>query len=765
MSRWHEMLQQRGGGGMKNYVPPEPEEPQGPPVAPTGLFHKQKITNNGRTILKGSVMKKFKKQMQNLFKGVSGVQWKQLFPSKAVFLSEKLHTSVTSRDGKQTNDVKMLLYYIKPASTKNASAGKKEESSDDEDDDKEEDKKEDKKEDLPTIFQLLGPGKADVGHPIFIDFSGGKTDAHMMYPTIYALRVIPHMMRPMFIYPPVSEYVISGADVMWPGVIIPAEGIGKFTRGDKRALFVAGNPVPIGVGWLLSDSIQVENNDRRGKALTLVHCYNDDLWDFGDRNPPNEGFFSSYVDPIIVPQKEETAAAESSADRTEQETDDLAAAILGTDSTSTEPVEQSSAETTIEGSADNVSTSDNKTEVATESQDESVNQENEDEEDEEEDEDGEEDEDEDDEAAAGDAKDEDSKQPAIPKEKMDESLRRALYYAIKTRIQDDDLPMEPTVLFSAHMEACNIEDFKLDVKKSSYKKLTKFLKDMQKAKILQVKTCGCKDLNVTSVNHSHPSIRGMILDAKYLNIVKQKQKQREKAHEKAEEAIAAKLAQLDMASPAQHKHDLIILHMFKPDSTLKNSLFSEAHSSQMFTMADAKSVLWDYVKKQNLDMGPKVQLDELLIQSFYSEVRNSENIGSVTKADISKRLDSHMVEYHAIVTDGDVEHAKFVKGPVPYVEVHLEQRQGNKFMTKIRGLEVFGIDLNQFVKDCQKTFSCSATLANLTGKQSKFKEVLIQGNVAKEVPGRILDSYGISPTLAKVISPTTGSKGGAGKGK
>ena len=58
------------------------------------------------------------------------------------------------------------------------------------------------------------------------------------------------------------------------------------------------------------------------------------------------------------------------------------------------------------------------------------------------------------------------------KEKMDESLRHALYYAIKTRIQDDDLPMEPTVLFSAHMEACNIEDFKLDVKKSSYKKLT-----------------------------------------------------------------------------------------------------------------------------------------------------------------------------------------------------------------------------------------------------------------------------------------------------
>ncbi len=77
-----------------------------------------------------------------------------------------------------------------------------------------------------------------------------------------------------------------------------------------------------------------------------------------------------------------------------------------------------------------------------------------------------------------------------------------------------------------------------------------------------------------------------------------------------------------------------------------------------------------------------LHIDDLLIQSFYSEVRNAENIGTVTKADISKRLDAHMVEYHAIVTDGDVENAKFVKGPVPYVEVHMEQRQGNKFMTK-----------------------------------------------------------------------------------
>lgn len=44
-----------------------------------------------------------------------------------------------------------------------------------------------------------------------------------------------------------SRYVIGGADLMFPGINIDAEGLPEFSAGEPWAVMVPGNPAPIAV--------------------------------------------------------------------------------------------------------------------------------------------------------------------------------------------------------------------------------------------------------------------------------------------------------------------------------------------------------------------------------------------------------------------------------------------------------------------------------------------------------------------------------------
>ena len=112
----------------------------------------------------------------------------------------------------------------------------------------------------------------------------------------------------------------------------------------------------------------------------------------------------------------------------------------------------------------------------------------------------------------------------------------------------------------------------------------------------------------------------------------------------------------------------------------------EDDGKKLWSMKDAKQVLWDYTKAHELDVagGQRVRLDPALSSTFYPESA-ARNLTDVAKHDLSSRFDAHMLEYHAIVlgdSGGDLAEAKFVKGPVPCIEVSVEQRQGKKQMTK-----------------------------------------------------------------------------------
>lgn len=53
----------------------------------------------------------------------------------------------------------------------------------------------------------------------------------------------------------VSRFIIGGADLMFPGISIPAEGLPSFSAGELWAIKVPGNPAPIAVSAISDLSI------------------------------------------------------------------------------------------------------------------------------------------------------------------------------------------------------------------------------------------------------------------------------------------------------------------------------------------------------------------------------------------------------------------------------------------------------------------------------------------------------------------------------
>ncbi|CAE8643007.1 unnamed protein product [Polarella glacialis] len=123
--------------------------------------------------------------------------------------------------------------------------------------------------------------------PVFFDAEGRGE----LYPTMHTLWLHPNMMLELTIHPPVSKFVLNGADLMLPGVLVPANGVAGFgtvTKGQPRCIKIEGNPYPIAVGKMLVNQSTMEK--LKGKGMEVMHVYKDTLWGFCGKAVPNAGF-------------------------------------------------------------------------------------------------------------------------------------------------------------------------------------------------------------------------------------------------------------------------------------------------------------------------------------------------------------------------------------------------------------------------------------------------------------------------------------------
>ncbi|RLN59576.1 hypothetical protein BBJ28_00000640 [Nothophytophthora sp. Chile5] len=548
--------------------------------------------------------------------------------------------------------------------------------------------------------------------PLLFDVTG-KGDLCF---TVYALWRAPALLPPLVVHAPVSEFVLRGADVMLPGVVFTsAQELDGLRKGELRAVYARGNPCAIAVGELLVDAADVERSGKKGRALKLWHCVGDALWLMGPQTVPNEGFLGDHVVSLTA---EGQADEESKRDSWENE-----AGV-------------SLAEVSLEEKLQEEDDAESKQEEKTEAPEE--------------------------------------KEEQVTKEQMDSYYVAALLQALKTsRIREKDLPVLASSFHANVLLPSRRAGVSLNIKHSSFKKLSVFLKAMAAHGLLAVaEQDGVQ--SITSIARRHPYVQPVrisdlwrLTTDLYLYCLLCRDVLTHEAYHTAEEAQQEEQAAANQAAglpafvPGQYAPEVeesvglspalkTLLAMVLPGAT------SGQPQQKYWSHAEIRDLVNSFVESQGLvDAGNKkfVRLNGPLTDALFGKKAPAGGYPErLTRPEILNQLLSKCTRYHRVKLF-PTHAAKFHGGSLKPITIHAEKlkRRSNTTVTCIAFYQQFGIDGAAFAKEVQKKWGCSAT-TQVSEDKNKGEEIQVHGQMVNEVLEYLATKYRLNTTKFCTVS-------------
>ncbi|XP_057848736.1 uncharacterized protein LOC131059727 isoform X1 [Cryptomeria japonica] len=548
------------------------------------------------------------------------------------------------------------------------------------------------------------------GPPMIFDVDGRGAD---IFPTVYALWKVPTLL-PSFVLKggEVSRYIIGGADLMFPGIGIPPEGLPSFSVGEAWSVKVPGNAYPIAVGATYMSSAEASKAGLRGKALRITHYYRDTLWESAEgRYIPNEGFLEDIVveDPAHFAASQTTETPESKAlnslEHIQQGSGNGGdvyvqdgAELDPDDETKVQPNDKNEPSEQVAKDLEELKVADNIEEEASSGKGQSA---------------------------------------SMTVEEVDTLLDKCLLQALHTTVKDKDLPMPGSTLWSNHILACRPPGITLDIKKSSHKKLSKWLQAKSSHGLISAKEDKHrKEVMLLAVNRGNPDYQAFKPEKK--------------------KAVLTEAPDTTQSDVARSQMQLEVIELWK-STTHVNSILEAvgANPNQFYTALEATDIVFSYVEKEKLvkpDNKSMIVLNATLCDALYKGTvkKGSMYPTEIHKKDLGPMFLSRMQSNHR-VTRGNESVVR--KGGLKTIQIMTERRQGNKKVTKVSGIESFLIDADALASELQKKFACSTSVAELPGKKGQ-NEVLVQGGVLEDLARHLVQQYGIPKKYIEVLDKT-----------
>lgn len=504
-----------------------------------------------------------------------------------------------------------------------------------------------------------------------------------LYPTVYALWRYPEMLPALKTWPAVLQKLAGGADLMLPGVVVPPDGLPEVTRGDCCAITVVGNMAPVAVGTVTMSNVDMRNSGMKGKGVNVLHTYMDQLWAFGDKSSP----------PVIPATDEKCVVDENEVEESGGEEDEESRLEDGQNKCEGEqdPIHWD----------DSLSACPNIQELNLEEgvEDEGRLEDN------------------------GGADVEEELDSRSPQEQMDELLLQCFFHALKSKVKKSELPLLTSTFLRNHMVSCCPSGKHLDIKKSSYKKLSKFLQSMQKDhRLVQVKELSKGVESIVEVDWKNPQLRSFV----------------------APEDCGSDDAPNEGAGGDEVPYQPPEITIMYSVSARLEPLFKDAQKRKgaVLQPSEVRTIITDYVKQNELvdetnknfvTINPTL-CDCLLEKSEYQE------IDKLKWDDLFSRALAKMQQCHQLQFPGQPTLVR--KGPLELVDISVASRGSNKKVTMIKNLEVFGLDPSMVSAALQHRVQASSVLHPVPGSKDRV-QVQIQGNQIQHVGKLLLDEYRI----------------------
>ncbi|KAF0294975.1 Eukaryotic translation initiation factor 2D [Amphibalanus amphitrite] len=271
---------------------------------------------------------------------------------------------------------------------------------------------------------------------------------------------------------------------------------------------------------------------------------------------------------------------------------------------------------------------------------------------------------------------------------MDDLLYDAFRQAWRTTAKRIELPVLVSNFYAQHMQPNSQRP--LDVKKSSYKKISKFLEKMQKDGLVQVKELSKGVQSIVSVRLDHPEIRSY--------------KVQEICRDESPEP------EPDSAGPSRSKAIERVEELYIVSGNVA-AVFKELKIAKGTPLSaqEVRKHLTQYVKNkelQNQNNKTLVQLDPTLASCLTNKSEGL--VESLRWDELHQRCMQRMSPGHVVLFKGEPPVVK--KGAVPSVELNTATRSGNKKITMVLNLPVFGIDPAEFAHRCQVGVAASTSV-------------------------------------------------------
>ncbi|XP_014230139.1 eukaryotic translation initiation factor 2D [Trichogramma pretiosum] len=492
--------------------------------------------------------------------------------------------------------------------------------------------------------------------PLFFQIDSSS----ILFPTIFTLWNYPGLLYSYITRTAVVRNLTNGANLMLPGVVIDGpikfHSYGKLSKGTPVSIITEDNKAPVAVGFTSLSSEDMYMSNGHGKCVDIMHVFGDYLCDI-DKAPlrPNLG-------PAFLPPTEST---------------DLQTEDITTNSEINNQMEMVNLnEPSLEEKKilDNT-IANNKNEAAPASEETSLN--------------------------LDDGKDD------LVKE-MDQLLQYCFIKAIKTTFKKGDLPIITSTFFKNHVIRACPPGSSVDVKKSSYKKLSVFLAHLKNEGLID--TSSIKGVeSLIYIKYDHPLIKNLTV---------------------MEEAVIEENTTTSPVISECYKVTAAVAPILSKFGFEKGDILKRQEIRKCFT---------DYVKKENLQDGKTLKIDPLLADVL----KTKESQLTITMEDGINKFIGKMTHTHEVTVGGKT---IFYSGKLEPIDITVATRSGNKKVTLINNLEVYGIKLDEFSKECQG-IGASATITDVPGK--KTPSVLVQGNQVLYVYKLLTEKYNINKNHIK----------------
>ena len=210
------------------------------------------------------------------------------------------------------------------------------------------------------------------------------------------------------------------------------------------------------------------------------------------------------------------------------------------------------------------------------------------------------------------------------------------------------------------------------------------------------------------------------------------------------------------------------INLFRPKDAF-SPIFDASGASVkgLYLPTELRSIIASYIESENLisDKNKRlVNLNPFLANAVFdgnsSLDREVLAKGSVPRDALIDRIVQACSPFWVVLRNDETrETVKAKSGNAPKIQITLETRSGNKTVTKLSGVEVFHVSPQPLAEELQKACASSTSVGHLAGSSPKnpVHEIMVQGP-QKDAVVKALEKRGVNRHWVGILDKTKGKK-------